>query len=250
MTDLATLSIDESLLVSFLLASVRIGTWLFIAPPFGRIIPARVRGALAFGLALPMASVTEVALPSGIVQLAAAALFQAAIGLATGFIVLAFISVFSVAGAFVDFSGGFSMGAMFDPLSGSSAAIISRAYTMLATVLIFATGGHIVLVGGFMRTFQSAPLQGPSIEALGQLAIDNIGWLFLAALEIAFPIVAVLFLVELVLGLVARAAPQTNVLTIGFALKIGVAILAIAASIPLLPAAVETLVTAAVGAAS
>ena len=55
MTDLATLSIDESLLVSFLLASVRIGTWLFIAPPFGRIIPARVRGALAFGLALPMA---------------------------------------------------------------------------------------------------------------------------------------------------------------------------------------------------
>ena len=32
MTDLATLSIDESLLVSFLLASVRIGTWLFIAP--------------------------------------------------------------------------------------------------------------------------------------------------------------------------------------------------------------------------
>ena len=48
----------------------------------------------------------------GIVQLAAAALFKAAIGLATGFIVLAFISVFSVAGAFVDFSGGFSMGAM------------------------------------------------------------------------------------------------------------------------------------------
>ena len=74
--------------------------------------------------------------------------------------------------------------------------------------------------------------------------------MFLAALEIAFPIVAVLFLVELVLGLVARAAPQTNVLTIGFALKTGVAILAIAASIPLLPAAVETLVTAAVGAAS
>ena len=53
-----------------------------------------------------------------------------------------------------------------------------------------------------------------------------------------------LFLVELVLGLVARAAPQT-MSTIGFALKTGVAILAIAASIPLLPAAVETLVTAA-----
>ena len=166
MTDLALFP-STSRYCRFLLASVRIGTWLFIAPRLVALfLPVFV--ALAFGLALPMASVTEVALPSGIVQLAAAALFQAAIGLATGFIVLAFISVFSVAGAFVDFSGGFSMGAMFDPLSGSSAAIISRAYTMLATVLIFATGGHIVLVGGFMRTFRVSSV-GPRLRRLGSL---------------------------------------------------------------------------------
>ena len=161
------------------------GTWLFIAPPFGRIIPARVRGACvrtrtSYGIG--DRGRTSLGHRATRCRSAVPGRYRARNRLHCA----AFISVFSVAGAFVDFSGGFSMGAMFDPLSGSSAAIISRAYTMLATVLIFATGGHIVLVGGFMRTFQSAPLQGPSIEALGQLAIDNIGWLFLAALKLHF----------------------------------------------------------------
>ena len=49
-------------------------------------------------------------------------------------------------------------------------------------------------------------------------------------------------MVELLLGLVARAAPQTNVLTIGFALKTGVVIIALALAVPLLPAAVESVV--------
>lgn len=250
MTSLEIVSIDEQLLVGFLLASVRAAAWLFIAPPFGRVIPPRVRAGLAFAVALTMAPSNESLLPSDAVGLAAAVGFQAFIGLATGFIVLAFISVFTVAGAIIDINGGFAMASVFDPMSGTSSAVVSRTYTLLATVLIFATGGHLVLVGGFIRTFQVAPLAGPDLQALGGVAIDNIGWFFVAAIEIAFPVVAVLLMVELLLGLVARAAPQTNVLTIGFALKTGVVIISLAIAVPLLPAAVESVVELANGAAT
>lgn len=242
MTSLEIVAIDEQLLVGFLLASVRTAAWLFIAPPFGRVIPPRVRAGLAFALALVMAPSNESLLPDGVVGLAASVGFQAFVGLATGFIVLAFISVFTVAGSIIDINGGFAMAAVFDPMSGSASAIVSRAYTLLATVLIFATGGHLVLVSGFIRTFQVAPLAGPDLHALGNVALDNISWFFVAAIEIAFPVVAVLLMVELLLGLVARAAPQTNVLTIGFALKTGVVIIALALAVPLLPAAVESVV--------
>ena len=105
----------------------------------------------------PMASVTEVALPRASCT-AATALPRPLSGLQPAYCAR-FISVFSVAGAFVDFSGGFSMGAMFDPLSGSSAAIISRAYTMLATVLIYLHRRPHCSCGWLHAHLQSAPLR-------------------------------------------------------------------------------------------
>ena len=49
--------------------------------------------------------------------------------------------------------------------------------------------------------------------------------MFVMAVHIAAPVMAALFLVELALALMVRAAPQMNLLMIGFPLKIGVGFL-------------------------
>jgi flagellar biosynthetic protein FliR len=70
----------------------------------------------------------------------------------------------------------------------------------------------------------------------------NMGQLFIAALEIAGPVVACLFLAEMTMGLVARAAPSLNVFALAFPVRVGVTLLVVALAIPLLSPAVTNLV--------
>ena len=248
MNELTTVALDEGQLYSFLLASARNAAWLLVAPPFGRVIPARVRGGLAFALAIPMSITGEArALPESVLCLIAGVGVQAAVGMLVGFVVLAFISVFTVAGSLIDFSAGYTASTVFDPSVGQANSLMGRTYFLLASVLLFTTGGHLVVVEGYLRTYTVAPLSVPDFTSLGEFVVTNIGWLFLAALEMAFPVLATLLLVEVCLGLIARAAPQTNVLTLGFAAKTLVAVVVIGVSVRALPAAVESLVLAADG---
>jgi flagellar biosynthetic protein FliR len=67
-----------------------------------------------------------------------------------------------------------------------------------------------------------------------------------AAIQIAFPLLMALFMAELVLGLLARAAPQLNLLIVGFGVKSLIVIFLGAISLPLLPIAVDAIVDVAV----
>ena len=62
------------------------------------------------------------------------------------------------AGDLIDLFGGFQMAAAFDPLSRSSGAQFSRLYQMTALVLLFATDGYQIVLGGLVRTFDALPL--------------------------------------------------------------------------------------------
>ena len=57
--------------------------------------------------------------------------------------------------------------------------------------------------------------------------------IFLAAIEISFPIMVTMALTEIVLGIASRAAPKLNVLVIGFALKSLILLVIVALTLPL-----------------
>ena len=76
-----------------------------------------------------------------------------------------------------------------------------------------------------------------------------VGTYFAAAIEIAMPVMAALFLAEVGLGLVGKAAPQLNVMVIGFAVKTFVALGLLGLTFALLPGSTESLLTQAIQAA-
>jgi flagellar biosynthetic protein FliR len=69
-------------------------------------------------------------------------------------------------------------------------------------------------------------------------------------MEIAAPLMAAMFLTELTLGLLARAAPQINVMTIGFVVKILLALALVGLALPILPSVLNDLLGKSVGAMS
>jgi flagellar biosynthesis protein FliR len=244
-----TLQVASELMVGFLLALVRTSAWMVACPPFNsNVFNIRAKIALAAGLALilaPKVGGDPELLTDGWAFIGAVA-FQALTGLALGFAVLIIFLVVQAAGELIDLQSGFAAAAMYDPFTNASSTPIGRIYQLMATAILFALNGHIALVRGFMTSFEAAPLSGPRLDDLGRLLTEDLSRFLIAAIEIAAPVLAALFIADLVLGLVSRAAPQLNVMVIGFALKIGVVLAVIGLVLPLMSGVVAEMLSRAI----
>lgn len=243
-----TIELAPALLSGYLLALVRAGAWVFVAPPFGnRTIPTTVKVGLSAALALAVGPrLASQAVPLEVGSLIPAAALQVAAGLALGFLGVLLFSAVSMAGGLVDLFSGFSVAQLFDPGTGASVSLFGRFYGVLATTLLFAIDGHLLLVRGFLTSFDAAPLTSLSLAEMARVLTEDAGTFFLAAVEIAAPLLAALFLAEAALGLLARAAPQMNVFLLGLPLKILLTLSLAGLAIPLLPDAVSSLLETAV----
>ncbi|MEU2348243.1 flagellar biosynthetic protein FliR [Modestobacter sp. NPDC049651] len=238
------LSVPSATLAALLLGSVRATGFVLMCPPFNNAaIPRAAKGALAMALALvafPHLTADMPAVTAGF--LVVSAVTEAVIGAALGFLVQLLFGAVQLAGNIIDVTGGFSLQPAYDPMAQTTNATIGRTFYLLATTLLFTSGGHLLLVRGFVTSYQALPLGG-SVDT-GQLAhaiITATSRMFLAALQIGGPLVAVLLLADIALGLLSKAAPSLNVFSLGPPFKIMITLLLLGFTFPLLPPAVDGL---------
>ncbi len=170
-----------------------------------------------------------------------AALFQVVVGLTLGFLAQLLFSAVQAAGELIDLASGFTLATLYDPLSNVSSSMFGRIHQLIAVTLLFATNGHLFLLRGFMASYEVFPLHPTSIGTLTQTVLAHVGTFFTSALQIAAPVVVVLFLAELALGLVSRAVPSLNVFAMSFPVKILLTLSLAAVAVGLLPGAVSTI---------
>lgn len=243
-----------------MLAGARIAAFLVVAPPLAhRGIPGTVKAMLAAGLGLAVApraaqAAAAAGRPAGGSIAGGTAVFvgdvvlQVAIGAALGFVVFLVFSAVQSAGAAIDLFGGFNMSNAFDPLQMSSGGEFTRFYQMTAMVLLFASGAYQVVIGGLARTFDALPLGfGLDWGVLAHSLTTGLTDMILSALQIAGPLMAVLFLADVGLGLLTRVAPALNAFAMGFPLKILITVTLGATAYLALPKVVEALTSTAVG---
>ena len=169
-----------------------------------------------------------------------AVVVQVMIGLALGFVAQVLFSVFQAAGDFVDLSTGFAIVTLYDPFSNTSSSLFGRFYQLVAVTILFASHGHLLLVRGFYASFRAVPLGGPRLGALDRLLTHDVAALFTSALQIAAPILGALFVTEVALGLLARAAPQANVFLLGLPFKILLGFLLVGIAVAFFPGTLDT----------
>jgi flagellar biosynthesis protein FliR len=237
------LTIPGAQLVGFTLALVRTTAWVSVCPPFNSpAVPKRIRVGLATAISFPIAGL----IGNETVDLAAgpfvlALLAQALAGLALGFTVLMLFSAIQSAGELIDLQVGFSLGAVLDPLSGSSAAPIGRLHQLLAVAILFGINGHVLVVRGYLRSVEAVPMGELNLEVLSQELVRMLATFVVAAVEIGLPVLAALFCTDLALGLLGKAAPQLNILVLGFAAKTFVALSLLGVTMVLLPESTQSL---------
>ncbi|MDQ1569151.1 MAG: flagellar biosynthesis protein FliR [Actinomycetota bacterium] len=236
-----TFELAPALVTGYLLAFLRAAAWVFVCPPFGtRSVPTMVKVGLAGALALVVGPhLAQQAVPLEVAPLLTAAALQIAAGLALGFLGVLLFATFSFAGGLIDLVSGYSVAQLFDPGNNAPVSIFGQFYSVLATTLLFAIDGHLLLVRGFLTSFSAAPLTHLSTQTLAKLLTGDIALFFVSALEIAAPLLAALFLAEAALGLLSRAAPQMNIFQLGLPVKILVTLTLAGLALPLLPDAVS-----------
>jgi flagellar biosynthetic protein FliR len=214
---------DMSAVEAVMLAGVRIVTFLMIAPPFSyKAIPANVKAMLSVGLAIAV-SPTVIpgyrSLDTG--DFLVALVLELVTGAVLGFLVWLVFAAVQAAGSAIDLFGGFSLAQAYDPGSNVNGAQFTRLFQMTSLVLLFTSGGYQLIIGGLTRTFAAVPLAGGlDLAHPAELLTRALTQMFVATLQIAGPLVVVLFLADVGLGLLTRVAPALNAFQLGFPLKI------------------------------
>jgi flagellar biosynthetic protein FliR len=233
----------------FLLVFFRIIAMVELAPLLSSAsIPQLAKIGLAFFAAatvFPGVLASNYAIPANDLDYGLLVLGEVAIGLLLGFLLLLIFSAFQLAGQFFSLQMGFGASEVFDPLSQVEVPLMGEFLNLIAMLVFIAISGTgKFLLVGVQQSFDH--LRALDLvthrEGVVQLLVGGLGGLFQSALIISFPILGTLILVSIVMGLMAKAAPQMDVLTMGFPLSIGVSFILLFATLPFLMTAFERII--------
>lgn len=159
------------------------------------------------------------------------------IGIIIGFFLTVVYASFQVAGQFFSLQMGFGASEVFDPLAQIEIPLLGQFLNLVAMLVFLTMGGFqkfmIKGVGASFKALKAVDLVLEN-ERLFAVFTGGLGRLFEAALMISFPILGTLFIISVSVGLLAKAAPQMNLLMIGFPIAIGVAFLILFVTMPFL----------------
>jgi len=237
-----TLSLGEGTLAGYLIALARVAGFVLVAPPFNtRSVPPMARGGVALVLAVPLTSWTVVgapALDSG--DLLLRGLIQLMLGAILGYLVSLAVATVQSVGDLLDVVGGFSLSMAMDPLLLVQTSVMGRIHQLIAVTLLFVTDGHLMVVQGLARSVQLMPQPHLNWDQVGQAVSSDVAGMFLAAVQIAAPLIAATLIADIALGLLTRAAPALNAFSLGYPLKILLTLLLAGLVIAQLPGVLRT----------
>jgi len=167
---------------------------------------------------------------------------ETATGLALGYLVALFFSLFLNAGQLVDLEAGLMLSGVFDPQFGSQVTFIGQFYYLLALVYYLVINGHHHFLQALADSYRVVPLgTGLFPQAFSGGVLKLFADIMVISFQMVAPVVITLLLVDLALGLVAKTVPQVHVFIEGIPLKIAFALLLVGLMLPLVGMGLENL---------
>jgi flagellar biosynthetic protein FliR len=221
--------------ISFVLILVRVGTFVTVMPLFGgQSVPRTVKVGFTLALTVLWFSVFGLVPESGpewfrqpswlAVGLALGR--EMILGGMMGYAFGLFLLPARVAGEFLSQEMGLTLGNLVDPTFAQPAGALTQLYEMLGVLVFLGLDGHHILLAALHGSFVRWPVGGElgalPVQHLVSAATQTEQWGFL----LAAPVALCLFITAVVLALMARAVPQMNFQSVGFALRLVVGLVA------------------------
>lgn len=229
--------VDFEILILIL---VRISCFVYAAPFFGmKNVPSRVKIGLSFLLSiLIFPSVDQSAVTyTGMFGYAVIVLREGITGLLMGFAANICNSIILFAGNIIDMDIGLSMVTEFDPTMNTQVTITGNLYNYFILLLLIATNMHHVILQAVVDSFTVIPINGQIFnwDSLAGSMTQYMTDMFVIGFRIFLPIFACMMILNCILGILAKVAPQMNMFAVGMQMKILVGFGVLFLTISLLP---------------
>lgn len=219
----------------FLLILVRISGFIFAAPFFGLSnVPRRVKAGLSVFIAIVLfESMEKTPLEyTGVIGYAGIAITELMIGVIMGFMMNCCVYILSFSGQIIDMEIGFAMVNVMNPMANMTTTVTGNLYTYFVMLLLLASDLYRYILKAMLDAFTFIPVG----QAVFRISIYNvmvtfIKDYFIIGFRIVLPVFAATLVVNVVLGVLAKVAPQMNMFVIGMQLKVfvGLVLLTLAA---------------------
>ncbi len=230
-----------SFLSAMTLALVRVSGMVAFAPFFSSTaLPLRTK-AVFVGAAAYLLAPLVAALPGAQVTLGFSALLgELAIGLVYGLTLTLLNEMLLFAGQIVGLQFSFSLVNLLDPASTIQTPLLGELFQLMGTLVVIGAGLDRILLASMVRSFRVAPLGSYALQPASALGIvRTAGGIFLAAVELAAPVLAATLLVEVAVSLLGKLSPQLPVMSLTVPLKTLTGFALLTASLALWPRFIE-----------
>jgi len=203
------------------LALVRVGGMVVFAPFFSSTaLPMRTKavfvGAVSYLLAPLVATLPGARISIGFTAL----LGELAVGLVYGLTLTLLNEVLLFAGQIAGLQFSFSLVNLLDPASSIQTPLLGELFQLMGTLVVIGAGLDRILLASMVRSFRVAPLGMYAMAPTTGLAIVRAaGGIFLAAVELAAPVLAATMLVEIAVALMGKLSPQLPVMNLTVPIK-------------------------------
>ena len=219
----------------FLLIFVRV-SGIFIFSPFfsSQNVPNIMKIGLSFSLALLISISMPMAPDLGNQILLLIIIKELMVGVIIGFISYVFMSAFYVLGQVVDMKIGFGMANVVDPQNKVQVPLMGNFYYILSFLFMLLINGHHRVINALVDSYNYIPI-GSFIysESVVEIIVNGLVKSFEIGFKLSFPVVAIIFLTDILLGIMAKAIPQMNVFVVGMPLKVFIGLAIIMVTLPI-----------------
>ncbi|MBL7152227.1 MAG: flagellar biosynthetic protein FliR [Phycisphaerae bacterium] len=225
-------------LLDFAMVLTRVSAFFLVLPVFGwKSIPVRVKVALTILIAIffTFTSPFAVATNSGrqgpgqqvsIVETILLLSNEAIYGLCMGMITVSVFASVKFCGRIAERQMGMAMAQILDPLTGEQAQPLAMLLEMVFIIMFLSANGHHLFLLTISRSYQAFPAgTTPTLPVMIDGVVKAGSTLLIAGLRLAAPMLAAFLLLMVVLGVVARIAPETNILFISLPLRVGLGLM-------------------------
>lgn len=224
---------------AFILVLLRVSAIVVTIPVISdQSVPVRFKAALSifitliiFPIVLPKIS-QPISYPLLILMYKMAG--EVMIGLIIGFAArLIFVGI-QMAGDMVGFQMGLSIANVIDPMTSTQVSIITELQYLIAMLVFLAVDAHHIFFSAIIQSYSIiSPLTFHFSGQLMQFIFDFSKEMFVVAIKIGAPLIAVMLFTTVGLGIVARTVPQINVFIVGMPLQITIGLIFLGLTAPM-----------------
>lgn len=211
----------------FLLILCRVTAFVYIAPFFGtRGVPNRVKVIFSVFTSMLLYQVTtpveNLVSYQSVFGYSLIVIKETLTGLILGLGANMCMSIVNFAGSIADMETGLSMATLMDPTTNQNTSITGVLYQYALMLMLIASGMYRYLIGALADSFVLIPVNGAVIRPgrLMETMIDFMSQYIFIGFRIVLPIFCVILLLNAVLGVLAKVAPQMNMFAVGMQLKV------------------------------